>query len=95
METHRPASSSTTPRSAGPVSFFRLPTKDVPQDGAIAVIGLPYDAGTTNRAGTRHGPRALRDALRGLAGRRLIGADVVEVSPPLDPKGNTPLVGAK
>jgi guanidinopropionase len=32
--------------------------------------------------------------VRGLKGLRLIGADVVEVSPPYDPSGNTALVGA-
>ena len=32
--------------------------------------------------------------LRGLRGLNLIGADVVEVAPPLDPSGNTALVGA-
>jgi arginase family enzyme len=32
--------------------------------------------------------------IRGLAGLDLIGADVVEVSPPFDPTGNTALVGA-
>ncbi len=32
--------------------------------------------------------------IRGLAGLNLIGADVVEVSPPFDPTGNTALVGA-
>jgi guanidinopropionase len=32
--------------------------------------------------------------LRGLRGLRLVGADVVEVSPPFDPSGNTALVGA-
>ena len=32
--------------------------------------------------------------LRGLRGLNLVGADVVEVSPPLDPSGNTALVGA-
>ena len=32
--------------------------------------------------------------LRGLAGLPLIGADVVEVSSPFDPSGNTALVGA-
>lgn len=31
---------------------------------------------------------------RGLAGLNLIGGDVVEVSPPFDPTGNTALVGA-
>jgi guanidinopropionase len=32
--------------------------------------------------------------IRGLHGLNLIGADVVEVSPPFDPSGNTALVGA-
>ena len=32
--------------------------------------------------------------LRGLRGLRIVGADVVEVSPPFDPSGNTALVGA-
>ena len=32
--------------------------------------------------------------LRGLSGMNLIGGDVVEVSPPFDPSGNTALVGA-
>ena len=32
--------------------------------------------------------------VRGLQGLSLIGADVVEVSPPFDPSGNTALVGA-
>jgi guanidinopropionase len=32
--------------------------------------------------------------IRGLAGLNLIGGDVVEVSPPFDPTGNTALIGA-
>jgi guanidinopropionase len=32
--------------------------------------------------------------IRGLTGLNLIGGDVVEVSPPFDPTGNTALVGA-
>jgi guanidinopropionase len=32
--------------------------------------------------------------IRGLSGLDLIGGDVVEVSPPFDPTGNTALVGA-
>jgi guanidinopropionase len=35
-----------------------------------------------------------RMLLRGLRGLDLVGGDVVEVSPPLDPSGNTALVGA-
>ena len=32
--------------------------------------------------------------VRGLQGLDLIGGDVVEVSPPFDPSGNTAIVGA-
>jgi guanidinopropionase len=32
--------------------------------------------------------------LRGLRGLDIVGGDVVEVSPPFDPSGNTALVGA-
>jgi guanidinobutyrase len=34
------------------------------------------------------------EIIRGLAGVNLIGADLVEVSPPFDPFGTTALVGA-
>ena len=35
-----------------------------------------------------------QNLLRGLLGLDLVGGDVVEVSPPFDPSGNTALVGA-
>ena len=45
---------------------MRLP--HVPPDHArfsdvdIGLVGTPWDAGTTNRPGPRHGPRQMRDA---------------------------------
>ena len=39
-------------------------------------------------------PIQAQSLIRGLAGLNLIGGDVVEVSPPFDPTGNTALVGA-
>jgi guanidinopropionase len=48
--------------------------------------GTPEVGGLTTR-------EALR-LLRGLRGLDLIGGDVVEVAPPIDPSGNTSLVGA-
>jgi guanidinopropionase len=48
--------------------------------------GTPEVGGITTR-------EALR-LLRGLRGLELVGGDVVEVSPPFDPTGNTALVGA-
>ena len=59
-ENYWPLDSSSTPRFAGPVSFFRLPTLQNPEDVDIALIGLPWDGGTTNRPGARHGPRDIR-----------------------------------
>lgn len=58
--TYWPLDSSVNPRFAGPVSFFRLPMLSNPDDAEIALVGLPWDGGTTNRAGTRHGPREVR-----------------------------------
>jgi guanidinopropionase len=48
--------------------------------------GTPEVGGITTR-------EALK-LLRGLGGLNFIGGDVVEVSPPFDPSGNTALVGA-
>ena len=61
-----PVSGFDLPRFAGLASFMRLP--HVPpghprfNDVQIGLIGAPWDGGTTNRPGPRHGPRALRDA---------------------------------
>ncbi len=61
----RPVSGLTLPRFAGVPSFMRLPhvPLDHPRIGEVEVglIGAPWDAGTTNRPGARHGPRQLRD----------------------------------
>lgn len=49
------------PRYTGIPTFFRAPQADGFADTDIGVIGVPYDGGVTNRSGTRHGPRAVRD----------------------------------
>ncbi len=49
------------PRFSGVATFFRAPfTQDLAQ-ADIGVIGVPFDGGVTNRPGTRHGPRELRN----------------------------------
>ena len=55
------------PTYAGALSFLRRRyTKDL--TGAdVAVIGVPFDLATTNRPGTRLGPRAIRAASASLA----------------------------
>ena len=61
----QPVSGQELPRFAGVASFMRLPhlTPDDPRRAEvdIGLIGIPWDAGTTNRPGPRHGPRQLRD----------------------------------
>ena len=53
------------PRFAGVPTFMRLPL--VMPDSSeitrvdIGLIGAPWDGGTTNRPGPRHGPRQIRD----------------------------------
>lgn len=60
-----PVSGFELPRFAGVATFMRLPhvPLDDPRisDVAIGLIGAPWDGGTTNRPGPRHGPRQLRD----------------------------------
>ena len=50
------------PTHAGVVSFARRPyAKDV-RGADVAVLGVPFDAATSNRPGARFGPRAVRAA---------------------------------
>ena len=58
----RPISSMVTPRFADVATFFRLPIiKDLNQLD-YCLCGVPWDGGTTNRPGARHGPREIRNA---------------------------------
>lgn len=61
----QPISGFELPRFAGVPTFMRLPHVDL-DDARLAqvqigLIGTPWDSGTTNRPGPRHGPRQLRD----------------------------------
>ncbi|WP_325603885.1 agmatinase [Rhodopila sp.] len=49
------------PRYTGIATFFRAPATDSVGDADIGIIGVPFDGGVTNRSGTRHGPRAVRE----------------------------------
>ena len=46
---------------SGILSFFRVPYAQDPKAGDIAVLGIPFDLGASNRAGARLGPRAIRE----------------------------------
>ncbi|TAK87727.1 MAG: agmatinase [Betaproteobacteria bacterium] len=49
------------PRFSDIPTFMRLPVFRDPSLLDIALIGVPWDGGTTNRAGARHGPREIRN----------------------------------
>ena len=61
----QPVSGMDLPRFAGVPTFMRLPHVGLEDtrisDVDIGLIGVPWDSGTTNRPGPRHGPRQLRD----------------------------------
>jgi agmatinase len=54
------------PRFAGSASFARLPEIDKVPDYDVAILGAPFDSGTSYRPGARFGPMAVRQASRHL-----------------------------
>ncbi len=50
------------PRYTGLPTFMRAPYEQTLTEVDIALIGVPFDGGVTNRPGTRHGPREIRNA---------------------------------
>jgi agmatinase len=62
----QPVSGTVVPRFAGPSTFARLPElRDVPRCD-VALLGIPFDGGTSYRPGARFGPQAIRQASRHL-----------------------------
>ena len=62
----QPVSGTIVPRFAGPSTFARLPElRDVSRCD-IAILGIPFDAGTSYRPGARFGPQSIRQASRHL-----------------------------
>src|SRR6266536_2690258 len=58
--THQPRASFTSPRFAQPPTFMRLPHVEDPRGLDVAIVGVPYDGGTSYRPGARLGPREIR-----------------------------------
>ena len=52
------------PRFAGVATFARLPRIDEVAKADIAVVGIPFDAGTSYRPGARFGPSHIRESSR-------------------------------
>ncbi|WP_170350901.1 agmatinase [Ruegeria atlantica] len=61
----QPVSAMELARFAGIPTFMRLPSMTLDHDRIaeveLGLVGIPWDGGTTNRPGARHGPRQLRD----------------------------------
>lgn len=91
MTRHRPSDATVQPRYSGVRTFARLP--HVPLDGGqpppervdAAVLGAPFDTGTSFRPGARFGPEAIRSASALLRPYHpALGVDVFEALSVLD-----------
>ena len=54
------------PRYAGSSTFARIPAIDQVPDYRVAILGVPFDNGTSYRPGARFGPMSVRQASRHL-----------------------------
>ncbi len=61
---NQPLGGNTMPRFGGPATMMRLPTQETAEGLDACFIGIPMDIGTSNRPGTRLGPRQIRDESR-------------------------------
>src|SRR5947209_3380700 len=57
---NQPRPSFKSPRFAQPATFMRLPHTDDLAGVDVAIVGVPYDGGTSYRPGARLGPREVR-----------------------------------
>lgn len=60
----QPVDSAVTPRFAHVATFMRTPFRESADGLDIALCGVPFDLGSTNRAGPRHGPAQIREMSR-------------------------------
>jgi agmatinase len=68
------------PRFAGPGTFARLPDQYRVEDYDIAILGVPFDGGTSYRPGARFGPMGVRQASRNLRPGFHVELDVAPLS---------------
>jgi agmatinase len=59
--THQPRPAFESPRFAQPATFMRLPHVTDPKGLDVAIVGVPFDGGTSYRPGSRYGPREIRN----------------------------------
>jgi guanidinobutyrase len=58
---NQPLGGNEMPRYSGPGTMFRLPSQNTAAGLDIAIAGVGLDIGTSNRTGTRFGPRQIRN----------------------------------
>lgn len=56
----QPLGGNQMPRFGGPATMMRLPSRESAAGLDVAIYGIPFDIGTSNRPGARFGPRAVR-----------------------------------
>ena len=61
---NQPLSGNDMPRCGGIATMMRLPFQSDAAGLDAAFVGIPFDIGTSNRPGTRLGPRQIRDESR-------------------------------
>lgn len=61
---NQPLGGNEMPRFGGPATMMRLPAHDSAKGLDVVFIGVPMDIATSNRPGTRLGPRQIRDESR-------------------------------
>ena len=64
MSFNQPLGGNEMPRFGGPATMMRLPGASSAANLDACFIGIPMDIGTSNRSGTRLGPRQIRDESR-------------------------------
>ena len=57
---NQPLGGNEMPRYVGPATMFRLPSQPTAAGLDVAIAGVGLDIGTSNRTGTRFGPRQIR-----------------------------------
>ncbi len=60
MNELQPKDALVSPRFAGIPTFMRLPLVTDPHQLDVALVGVPFDGGTSYRSGARFGPREIR-----------------------------------
>ena len=57
---NQPLGGNDMPRFGGPATMMRLPAQETARGLGACFVGVPMDVGTSNRSGTRFGPRQIR-----------------------------------